>query len=74
MLLSPLRPGGRIDRRTENRPERIRDNRAPYYAALKSADAAWEAGNLDFAEMEDYLAGLVQEQLQDNGLPYINGT
>ena len=55
-------------------PEFIRDNREPNYAALKSADAAWEAGNLDFSEMEDYLAGLVQDQLQDDGLPYINGT
>jgi Fic family protein len=68
-----VRAGGLIGGR-KIVPERIRDNRAPYYAALKSADAAWEAGNLDFAEMEDYLAGLVQEQLQDNGLPYINGT
>lgn len=48
-------------------PERIRDNRDPYYAALKAADTAWEAGNLDFSVMEDYLAGLLQEQLQEDG-------
>lgn len=52
-------------------PERIRENPPPYYAALKAADRAWEKGDLDFSEMEDYLAGLVQEQLEDNnGLPH----
>jgi Fic family protein len=52
-------------------PERIRENRQPYYAALQAADRAWEQGNLDFSDMEDYLAGLVREQLQDDdGLPY----
>ena len=51
-------------------PERIRENRQPYYAALQAADRAWEQGNLDFSDMEDYLAGLVREQLQDEGLPY----
>jgi Fic family protein len=51
-------------------PERIRENRDPYYAALKAADRAWETGNLDISMMEDYLAGLVMEQLQDdNGKP-----
>jgi hypothetical protein len=31
-------------------------------------------GNLDFSEMEDYLAGLVQEQLEDNnGMPHEGG-
>jgi|SRR5215208_531794 len=64
-----VRGGGLLGgRRTV--PERIRDNRKPYYAALKAADLAWDAGNLDFSEMEDYLAGLVQEQLQDEGLPF----
>lgn len=51
-------------------PERIRENPKPYYAALQAADRAWEKGDLNFSEMEDYLASLVQEQLQDEGLPY----
>ncbi len=51
-------------------PERIRENPTPYYAALQAADRAWEKGDLNFSEMEDYLASLVQEQLQDEGLPY----
>lgn len=50
-------------------PERIRADRAGYEAALKAADEAWEDGHLDFTEMEDYLAGLVQNQLDDDGLP-----
>jgi Fic family protein len=46
-------------------PERIRENRPPYYAALKAADRAWDAGNLDTSELEAYLAGLLQAQLSD---------
>lgn len=51
-------------------PERIRDNRAEYEAALEAADRAWDAGHLDFTRMEDYLAGLLQAQLENDGLPY----
>ena len=46
-------------------PERIRENRDEYEAALIAADRAWDAGNLDFRRMENYLAGLLIEQLQD---------
>lgn len=46
-------------------PERIRENRPPYYAALKAADRAWDAGNLDTSELEAYLAGLLLAQLSD---------
>jgi Fic family protein len=67
-----VRGGGLLGgRRTV--PERIRDNRKPYYAALKAADLAWDAGNLDFSVMEEYLAGLVEEQLQDEGLQFEGG-
>ena len=59
-----LLPGRRIV------PERIRDQRDGYEAALKAADMAWDEGNLDFTEMEDYLAALVEAQLDDDGLPY----
>lgn len=49
-------------------PERIRDNRAGYVAGLQAADRAWEQGNLDFSVLEDYLAGLLQAQLSDDGI------
>lgn len=46
-------------------PERIRENRTPYYAALRSADAAWDQGHLDITEMEAYLARLLEAQLKN---------
>jgi Fic family protein len=49
-------------------PERIRDSRAGYEAALQAADRAWDDGHLDFSEMESYLAGLVEDQLSDDGV------
>ena len=48
-------------------PERIKDDRAGYEAALVAADQAWNDGNLDFTDMEAYLAPLVEAQL--NNLP-----
>lgn len=52
-------------------PERIRADPAPYYAALEAADRAWETGHRDISVMEEYLAGLLMEQIQDdNGLPH----
>ena len=44
-------------------PERIRENRTPYYEALKAADRAWADGNLDLSELEAYLAHLLDQQL-----------
>ena len=46
-------------------PERIQENRGPYYAALQAADQAWEQGDLDVSELADYLAGLLKAQLTD---------
>jgi Fic family protein len=46
-------------------PERIKEDRAGYEAALQAADLAWDRGDLDFSEMETYLARLLQEQLSD---------
>ena len=46
-------------------PERIREDRKPYYAALRAADQAWDAGDLDCSQLEDYLAGLLAAQLKD---------
>ncbi len=53
-----LLPGSKI------LPERIRENRTGYEEGLKAADIAWEEGHLDFTAMEDYLAVLVQQQLE----------
>jgi hypothetical protein len=39
-------------------------------SALKHADRAWDDGHLDFTKMEEYLAALLQAQLEDDGLPY----
>jgi hypothetical protein len=46
-------------------PERIRDDRDGYVQGLKAADKAWEAGQLDFSELETYLAKLLEAQLRD---------
>jgi hypothetical protein len=46
-------------------PERIRENRSPYYAALQAADRAWDLGNFDVSELEKYLARLLTAQLAD---------
>jgi Fic family protein len=47
-------------------PERIRENRAPYYAALKAAEARWEMGDFDVSELADYLGTLLIGQLTDD--------
>ena len=54
-----LLPGSRI------LPERIRDDRAPYYAALQSADRAWEEGHFDVSELAAYLDRLLEDQLNE---------
>jgi len=54
-----LLPGKRIV------PERIRDDRAPYYAALRSADQAWDQGKLDVSELAKYLGKLLIGQLSE---------
>jgi len=47
-------------------PERIRENRAPYYAALRAADNAWDAGHIDVSELSSYLEQLLKGQLTEN--------
>lgn len=56
---------GRLLPGTKIVPERIRENRGPYYAALQATDRAWEAGHYDLSEMEGYLAGLLADQFRD---------
>ena len=46
-------------------PERIRENRPDYYAALQAADQAWEQGQFDVSRLADYLADLLKKQLVD---------
>lgn len=46
-------------------PERIRENRPPYYGALQAADANWDAGHFDQSKLDQYLQGLLFEQLSD---------
>jgi hypothetical protein len=47
-------------------PERIRENRKPYYAALHAADKAWESGHFDVSELDAYLQGLLKAQLSED--------
>lgn len=55
-----LLPGSKII------PERIKGNKEGYNAALGAADRAWEEGHLDFSEMEEYIAPLLEAQLSEN--------
>jgi Fic family protein len=44
-------------------PESIVSKREPYYDALKSADAAWQAGSVDVSKMEVLMGQLLATQL-----------
>ena len=46
-------------------PERIRDNRDPYYAALQEADRHWNEGHFNVSALAAYLEGLLTNQLSD---------
>ena len=46
-------------------PERIRENRQPYYQALRAADRAWENGHFDVSQLAAYLSDLLKDQLTD---------
>jgi len=46
-------------------PERIRENREPYYKALSVADRAWEDGHYALDDLADYLQGLLKAQLRE---------
>lgn len=46
-------------------PERIRENRQPYYDALEAADRAWDNGQLDVSVMAKYLEELLKGQLSE---------
>ena len=46
-------------------PERIRENRPRYYAALGAADIAWEQGHFDVQDLAAYLGDLLKAQLSE---------
>ncbi len=46
-------------------PERIRENRDPYYAALQAADRHWADGHFNVDDLASYLASLLQDQILD---------
>ena len=46
-------------------PERIRENREPYYQALKAADKNWELGHFNVNELASYLGELLKGQLKE---------
>ncbi|HVA16960.1 MAG TPA: Fic family protein [Candidatus Dormibacteraeota bacterium] len=46
-------------------PERIRENRDGYVAALRAADNAWDAGHIDVSELSAYLEQLLKAQLSE---------
>jgi Fic family protein len=54
-----LLPGKRIV------PERIRDNREPYYAALQAADRHWQNGQFNVDDLAQYLGVLLADQLRE---------
>lgn len=59
MRLGKLLPGKKIV------PERIRENREPYYAALKEADRHWNEGHIDVGMLATYLLDLLKGQLTE---------
>jgi Fic family protein len=46
-------------------PERIRENRDPYYSALKAADLKWDEGDFDVSQLAAYLSDLLKAQLSE---------
>lgn len=47
-------------------PERIRENRRPYYDALEAADRAWAQGDFDVSQLAEYLGALLLGQLTES--------
>ena len=59
-----LRHGGLLPGK-KTVPERIRENRQPYYEALGEADRHWADGHFNVNSLATYLGKLLQGQLQD---------
>jgi Fic family protein len=62
-LVLCLRLGFAPPTEEKNIPELIVADRDPYYAALRSADAAWKTGTLDISAMEAMISALLAKQL-----------
>jgi hypothetical protein len=48
---------------TKTIPERIAEQKQPYYQALDAADAALKKGTIDVTEMEELLESHLKDQL-----------
>lgn len=59
MRYGQLLPGSKIV------PERIRENRQPYYEALAEADKHWDKGHFDVSALAAYLQDLLKAQLAE---------
>ena len=59
-----MRQGGLLPG-TKIVPERIRDNRPRYYAALQEADRHWADGQFNVDALASYLAELLEAQLSE---------
>lgn len=59
-----LKNGGLLPGR-KTAPERIREDRQPYYAALKEADHHWADGQFNVDALAEYLAKLLEAQLSE---------
>jgi len=46
-------------------PERIRENREPYYEALSEADKHWAEGHFNVTALSEYLQNLLKAQLAE---------
>jgi len=46
-------------------PERIGEDRQPYYDALEAADRAWAQGDFDVSQLAAYLGDLLLGQLTE---------
>ena len=57
---------GRLLPGTKIVPERIRENRQPYYDALQASDQAWTQGDFDVNQLAAYLGELLKGQLSDS--------
>jgi hypothetical protein len=55
-------------------PERIRENRDPYYAALRAADKSWDNGHFNVSELANYLGELLKAQIAEAGTPPSSST
>ena len=56
---------GELLRGRKTVPERIRENREPYYEALRAADKAWAEGHFNVSQLAIYLQGLLRAQIAD---------